>query len=203
MTRRCSHPSFANTHLRFLTVLTIFLFSQAADLSAQSAIQQWPQFRGPLGTGAAPEADPPIEWSETKNVRWKTALPGLGHASPIVWGNKIFLTTAVPFGEAQPAKDGHVHGAHDFIPSVQNQQFIVLAINRTDGKILWQKVVHEARPHEAGHNTASFASPSPVTDGEHIFAFFGSNGLYCLDFSGNVIWQKDLGDMHTLSLIHI
>ncbi|MEK6257484.1 MAG: PQQ-binding-like beta-propeller repeat protein [Planctomycetota bacterium] len=157
----------------------------------------WPQWRGPLGTGAAPEADPPIEWSETKNVRWKVALPGKGHSTPVVWGDRVFLTTAVPVGEALPPKHSTAPGTHDGVPVTQRHEFVVLAVNRRDGKILWQKSVHKKLPHEGGHTTGSLASNSAVTDGEHVFAFFGSHGLYCLDMNGDVTWQKQFGEMQT------
>ena len=157
----------------------------------------WPQWRGPLGTGVAPNADPPVEWSETKNVRWKVALPGKGHSTPIVWGDRIFLTTAVPYGEALPPKHSTAPGTHDGVPVTQRHEFVVLAVNRRDGKILWQKSVHKKLPNEGGHTTGSLASNSAVTDGEHVFAYFGSHGLYCLDMHGEVKWQKQFGEMQT------
>ena len=161
-----------------------------------NAQDSWAQWRGPLGTGVAPNAQPPVEWSETKNVRWKTALPGKGHSTPIVWGDRIFLTTAIPYGPA--IKPRFVRpGTHDNLDSTQHHEFAVLAVSRKTGKILWQQTVHKAAPHEAGHVTASLASASPVTDGDHIFAFFGSYGLYCLDTTGKVVWKKDLGQMHS------
>ncbi|MBC8352251.1 MAG: PQQ-like beta-propeller repeat protein [Planctomycetes bacterium] len=159
--------------------------------------QNWFQWRGPLGTGVALNADPPIEWNETKNIRWKVALPGKGHSTPIVWGDRVFVTAAIPYGdELEPRYSGRP-GAHDNLPVKQHHRFEVLAIDRRTGKILWQKTVREARPHEGGHYTASLASSSPVTDGGSVFAFFGSYGLSCLDMNGNVQWQADLGDMHS------
>lgn len=159
--------------------------------------ENWPQWRGPLGTGAAPNSDPPVEWSETKNIRWKVALPGKGHSSPIVWGDRIFLTSAVPFGELLPPKHSTAPGTHDGVPVTQKHEFVVMAVNRRDGKLLWQKSVHQKFPHEGGHYTGSLASNSVVTDGEHVFAFFGSHGLYCLDLQGDVKWQKQFGEMRT------
>src|SRR5204862_6559342 len=88
-------------------------------------------------------------------------------------------------------------GAHDNNATTYNHEFAVLAVSRKTGKVLWQQTVHKAAPNEAGHYTASLASASPITDGEHVFAFFGSYGLYCLDFDGKLIWKKDLGEMHT------
>jgi outer membrane protein assembly factor BamB len=166
-------------------------------VQARAGDEDWPQWRGPLGTGAAPNADPPIEWSESKNVRWKVALPGKGHSTPIVWKDRIFLTAAVPFGEVLPPKYSTAPGTHDGVPVTQQHEFVVLAVNRRDGKLLWQRAVHTKLPHEGGHYTGSLASNSAVTDGEHIFAFFGSHGLYCLDMNGEVKWQKQFGEMQS------
>jgi outer membrane protein assembly factor BamB len=182
----------------FAKLLISCLASWALAGSGQprEAEDAWPQWRGPLSTGVAPHAQPPIEWSEAKNIRWKTALPGKGHSSPIVWGERIFLTTAIPHGP--PVKPRFVRpGAHDNLALTHEHEFVVLAVSRKTGKVLWQQTVHKAVPHEAGHVTASLASASPVTDGKHIFAFFGSYGLYCLDTGGQLIWKKDLGEMHT------
>lgn len=166
-------------------------------VATRAADENWPQWRGPLATGAAPNADPPIEWSETKNIRWKAALPGKGHSTPIVWEDHIFLTTAAPVGEVLPPKYSTAPGTHDGVPVTQRHEFVVLAVNRRDGKVLWQTVVHKKLPHEGGHYTGSLASNSAVTDGEHVFAFFGSHGLYCLDMDGEVKWQKHFGEMQT------
>ncbi|MDB5337301.1 MAG: signal peptide protein [Planctomycetaceae bacterium] len=165
--------------------------------AAHAGEPNWPQWRGPLGTGAAPQADPPVEWSETKNIRWKVALPGKGHSTPIVWGDRIFLTTAIPYGEMLPPKHSTAPGTHDGVPVTQRHEFVVLAVDRRDGKILWQKSVLKKLPHEGGHYTASLASNSAVTDGEHVYAFFGTHGLYCLDMKGEVKWQKQFSEMQT------
>jgi len=178
-------------------VMTGLLSVSAAAVRGAEAPDHWPQWRGPLGTGVAPTGQPPVEWSETKNIRWKTAVPGKGHSTPIVWGERIFLTTAIPFGEAMKPRFPDRPGAHDNLTTTQRHEFAVLALDRKSGKILWQQTVHKDLPHEAGHVSASLASPSPVTDGEHVFASFGSRGLYCLDIQGKLIWKKDLGEMHT------
>jgi len=158
----------------------------------------WPQWRGPAGNGVAPRADPPIRWSEEKNVRWKLALPGLGHSTPVVWGDRIFVTAALPFGDPVAPTAGRRDGEHDNLKAVRRQKFVVLAVGRGDGKIVWQRTVRENVPHESGHQTGSFASNSPVTDGERVYAFFGSNGLYCLNWDGLPLWEKDFGQMHSL-----
>jgi outer membrane protein assembly factor BamB len=160
----------------------------------------WPQWRGPLGVGVAPEADPPVEWNEHegKNIRWKCELPGRGHSTPIVWGDRVFVTAAIPFGERLKPRFSKAPGAHDNVPVTQRHRFVVIGIDRRSGRILWQRTVHEALPHEGYHNTGSLASASPVTDGEQVYAHFGSYGLYALDFDGNVRWEARFGLMQPL-----
>jgi outer membrane protein assembly factor BamB len=179
-------------------ILCCVLPSPVLGADATRASSNWPQWRGPLGTGVSPDGDPPVEFSETKNMRWKVAIPGKGHSTPIVWGDRVYLTTAVPIGEPleKPRFSGRV-GAHDNLPITHRHKFVALALSRRDGKILWQKTLSDGLPLEGGHNTASLASASPVTDGERVFAFFGSQGLFCLDMDGNLKWKVDLGDMHT------
>jgi outer membrane protein assembly factor BamB len=183
--------------LTLIKLVTCVLVGGAnTGCGSDKAKHYWPQWRGPLGTGVGIHATPPVEWSETKNIRWKTAIPGKAHSTPIVWGERIYLTTAIPSGEA--VKPRFVRpGAHDNLATTHNHEFAVLAIDRKSGGIVWQQTVHRATPHEAGHVTASYGSASPVTDGEHVFAFFGSYGLYCLDTNGKLLWRKELGEMHT------
>src|SRR5579872_5605788 len=171
-----------------------------ADAGESDIERNWPQWRGPLGTGVAPQANPPVEGSaqDGKNIRWKTELPGRGHSTPIVWGDRIFVTAAIPFGEALPPRYSKAPGAHNNLPVTHRQKFVVIAIDRRDGRIVWQRTLHEALPHEGHHETGSFASNSAVTDGEHVYASFGSYGLYCLDFDGNVVWRADFGLMQPL-----
>ena len=175
----------------------ILVLSTLTEARAES-FHHWPQWRGPLGTGVAPHANPPVEWSERENIRWKIALPGKGHSTPIVWGDRIFVTTAVAFGGALKPKYSGAPSAHDELPITHRYKFIVMAISHRDGKVLWERTVREDLPHAGGHYTASLASNSPVTDGEHLFAYFGSYGLYCLDLDGELLWETDLGTMHTL-----
>ena len=190
----------ANKRLRKLNrcciiiIVFAFLTSSGCWISIATADQpeNWPQWRGPSGTGVAPDADPPIEWSDTNNVRWKTPLPGRGHSTPIVYGDKIFVTAAVPIGAKLPAKSSGRPGAHDNLAVDSKYRFTVIAIDRRDGRVLWKKGVHEAIPLEGGHYTASLASASPVTDGNLVFAHFGSHGLYCLDVDGNLLWKKTI-----------
>ena len=165
--------------------------------------KNWPQWRGPEGTGIAPYGDPPVEWAEDKNVRWKIEIPGEGHASPIVWGEKIFILTAIETEKAGESKKE----AEDEDPSSRGRrrmgikkptkihEFVLLAIDRKSGKVLWRKTVCEELPHEGKHRDGSWASNSPVTDGERVYAHYGSRGLYCFDMEGKPLWKRNLGKM--------
>ena len=181
-----------------LLAIGLFLaFQLPLHGQATDSVHNWTRWRGPLGTGEAPNATPPTVWSETENVKWKTAIPGRGHSTPIVWDNLIFLTTAVPFGEKQEPRYSDRPGAHDNLPVSQKHRFLVIAVNREDGSIVWETQVHETLPREGAHYTASLTSASPVTDGKYVYVFLGSYGLYCLDFQGKLVWSKTLGSMHT------
>ena len=186
--------------LRFLFLISfLYMASYSPWLNADkpAALQNWPSWRGPLGNGTAPDAVPPTEWSEIKNVKWKTPIPGLVQSTPVVWQDQIFLTTSLPFGAELPPVPQTAPGAHDNLDVTQRHKFIVMAVNRTSGEVEWQTTVKEALPHEGGHYTGSLASASPVTDGQHLFAPFGSQGLYCLNYDGKVIWSKALGKMQS------
>ncbi len=180
-----------------LAVLLAALPTPAQETETTDASHFWPHWRGPLATGEAPHGDPPLTWSETENVRWKVALPGKGHSTPVVWGDRIFLTTAVPFGEKVGPRLDTAPGTHDSVPVTRRHSFEVLAFRLSDGEQLWRRKLKEEFPHEGGHNTGSYASASPVTDGERLIAFFGSRGLFCLGLDGAVYWEVDLGDMQT------
>ena len=155
----------------------------------------WPAWRGPSRTGSAPAGNPPIQWSEEENVRWKKAVPGLGLSSPIVWGDRLFLTTAVSTGErvenAPPAGRGGGIAPDEVL------SYEVHALNGADGAIVWKRSVLTEAPHEGHHPDGTWASGSPVTDGEVLIAFFGSRGLYAFDLDGNELWRRDFGDMRT------
>lgn len=165
------------------------------DRSAE--LHQWGQWRGPLATGTAPNADPPTTWSETENVAWKVRLPGSGHSSPVVWGDRVFVTAAVAVGEPFAPRRDTAPGAHDGVPVTQAHEFVVLALDRSSGEQIWRTAVRREIPHEGGHVTASLASNSPIADGEAVYAFFGSRGLHALDWEGKLLWQVDFGQMQT------
>ena len=156
---------------------------------------QWPHWRGPSATGVAPQADPPITWSEKENVRWKVELPGQGHSTPVLWGERLFLTAAVPVGEAFEPQLAQSPGAHDNAPVSRRYAFRVLAVERHSGAIGWTRTVRTEIPWQGRHISGSFASPSPITDGEVLVAPFGSQGIYGLNLQGEVLWEKSFGAM--------
>lgn len=188
--------------IRTLALLGILAWlTTLANASAQesnlAASGNWPQWRGHDGTGVGLNAKPPIEWSDSKNIAWKTLIPGLGHSTPVVWGNQVFLTTAIPFGPKFPPIRDEAPGSHDNLPVSQKFRFSVLCVGLDDGKIRWSTICNETIPHEGAHYSASLASASPVTNGNSLIAHFGSYGTYCLDFDGNIQWKKILGRMQT------
>ena len=172
-----------------------------APAAGDDAARFWPEWRGPLGTGAAPTADPPVEWSESSNVRWKTPLPGLGSGTPVVWEDRLFVLSAVPTDERSPDGPGFFSRLADRVMRRESathvQQFVVLAVDRRDGQVRWRRVAREETPHQGKWESNTWASPSAVTDGEVVCAFFGSIGVYCYDFDGRPLWETDLGDMRT------
>jgi outer membrane protein assembly factor BamB len=145
--------------------------------------------------------DAPVEWSDTKNVAWRVPIPGRGFSSPIIWGDKIFLTTAVPTGDvaetpADAQQQGQRRGPGGGAGAGREHKFVVLCLNRHTGKVLWERVAKVATPHEGYHRQyGSFASNTPVTDGQHLYAFFGSRGLYKYDLNGKLIWEKQFPPM--------
>ena len=164
---------------KLLLIVTVFLFC-TQNVSSTDSSGNWPKWRGPNDNGVT-VGSPPIEWSESLNIKWKTPIPGTGHATPIVWKGRIYVQTADGAGS-----EG------------DKLRFKLLAIDQLTGKQIWEKTLRESSPAESKHhNTASFVSTSGITDGKHLYAYFGSQGLYCLDFEGKIVWEKDLGDMRT------
>ncbi len=181
-----------------LFTFSLFLFSSVsyAQLKPADYTSNWPEWRGLYNTGAVNGGNTPVEFSETKNVKWKIEIPGKGHATPIIWGNQIIIQTAVPTDKKVEKTDAAT-AANPMSPTQTDlvHQFTVISVDKTSGKINWKKVVKEELPIERTHELGSWASNSPVTDGENIFAFFGSRGLFCLDMKGNVKWERNFGQM--------
>ena len=166
-----------------MQLMTIAAVALALTLSHEAASgTEWPQWRGPFNNGMA-AGDAPLTWG-ADDVRWRIEIPGRGHSTPVIAGNLMFLTTAIPTGKGSaPATSGRAGGGAD---AEVEHRFDVLAIDRTTGKLLWQRTATVAAPHEGYHRRyGSFASNSPVTDGTRVFAFFGSRGLYAYDLKGS------------------
>ena len=231
-----------------------------ADGAANQQLQNWHQWRGPEATGAAPLGDPPTKWDEQTNIKWKVEIPGKGNATPIIWGDRIFIMTAIKTDREAEAAEGRCRGCRpsespadasgcvhrcrcggsrprckagggcetsqptpsrairprqppaiasgrwtecgprqavvveeDLAPPkppTNVYQFVVMCLDRKTGKTLWQQTACEVVPHEGTHDTGSFASASPITDGKHVYCYFGSRGLYCYDMDGKLQWQK-------------
>ncbi|WP_373652253.1 PQQ-binding-like beta-propeller repeat protein [Schlesneria sp. DSM 10557] len=139
--------------------------------------ENWGHWRGPTGNGTAPSANPPLEWTTTQNVKWKYKIPGLGSSSPVIWGHRVFVTTAAP-AVGKSAGDGAL-------------DFKVICLDRATGNLVWEKSAVIAKPHQQTHSTNGFCSASPCTDGERLYAHFGSRGLYCYTLDGELVWKRD------------
>jgi len=181
------------------TTLLVVPPGRAGEFDEQK-LNNWHHWRGPLAIGTAPKADPPLQWDEKTNIKWKAELPGRGSATPIVWGDQVLVVTAV--------RTDRVAGADKLPksdPRLQKRtqaptnyhQFIVLSFDRRTGKERWRRTAAEAVPHEGHHVTHSYAAGSPTTDGQRLYVSFGSFGIYCYDMEGKLLWQRDLGRMQT------
>lgn len=154
----------------------------------------WPQFRGPSASGQTTGRQAPVNWnvSSGENILWKSFVPGLGHSAPIVVGDKIFLTTAVNESGKADLKVG-LYGDIGAAQDNGNQKWVVLCFNRSTGEKLWEHVAHEGIPAIKRHTKATHANSTPASDGSHVVAFFGNEGLHCYDLDGKPVWKKDLG----------
>jgi len=194
-----NRPSTWPQSLILLLLLGCFvgLTSQLqAESFDRSKSKNWHQWRGPAANGVSKTAKPPIEWSEKKNIKWKIPVEGKGISTPIIWGDKVFLLTAINTGKVDPT-----------LPKPEDQpkrifgikhpnttyRFVVLCLDRETGKELWRRTATELIPHEGRHGDNDFASASPTTDGERLYCWFGSAGLFCYDLNGKKLWQRDLG----------
>jgi outer membrane protein assembly factor BamB len=170
-----------------LATSSLVLLHAATDEAAE---KYWPQWRGPYATGVSRTADPPVEWSETKNIRWKVEIPGRGSGTPVIWGDRIFVLSAVPAVDNGVASH-EPRGGSARVP----HKFVVMALDRKTGKTIWERVARQHTPHEGSHpQWSTWASSSAMTDGERVYAFFDSFGLYAYDLDGKLLWEKDLGD---------
>ena len=176
-------------------LLTAFVF-QFAVLQihgAQSTNVHWPQFRGWQASGVAHGARTPEKWTEPK---WKTPIPGLGLSCPVIWGDRVFVTTAVSQGGNEDLKIG-LYGDIASVDDDSKHSFQVWCLDKRDGRVLWKQTAHEGVPKGKRHPKSSHANPTPATDGKHLVAFFGAEGLFCYDMEGKLLWRKDLGPLNS------
>jgi outer membrane protein assembly factor BamB len=179
-------------HLSLLTVL--FLGVSALGVSADT---NWPQFRGPGSTGVADRRGLPDAWSTTQNVAWCTEIPGRGWSSPIVWDDKIFLTSVIREGKAEEAKKGLYFGGNRLAPPADEHRWMVYCLDWQTGKIRWERQVHKGKPESPTHIKNTYASETPVTDGERVYAYFGNVGIFCFDLDGKELWSQKWGALPT------
>jgi len=164
-----------------------------AASAAGAAIDGWPQFRGPESLGVVENANLPDTWSSTENVAWKTEIPGTGWSSPVVWGDRIFLTSVISSGKQETPKKGLYFGGNRLEPPKDEHRWMVYCLDWKTGKILWEREVHRGSPASSRHLKNSYASETPVTDGERVYAYFGNVGLFCFDMQGKPLWSQRYG----------
>jgi outer membrane protein assembly factor BamB len=194
-----------------LAVLAACLITTATfkpDSSEAAPSANWSQWRGPEGTGVSTETNVPAEWSAAKNIKWKTAISGHGHSSPIVWGNKIFLTTDI---EGEPTPDnkavehkieGKIFVHPDSVGANRKHTFKVLCFDRATGKLLWEQAAYTGTVFDDRHRKGSYAAPTPATDGNYVYAWFGGegDGLYAYDMNGKLVWKTPIGKIASVGM---
>lgn len=182
-------------------VLLSPLHADAQDrVFGAARLDNWHHWRGPEANGTAPKADPPLTWDAKTNIAWKASVPGRGSATPIVWGDQVFVVTAlkterVASADELPKVDPTLE--RKTTPPSNYYQFIVLSFDRNTGKLRWQRQAAEKVPHEGHHFSHSYAAGSPTTDGRFLYVSFGSFGVYCYDLAGTLVWERDLGRLIT------
>jgi outer membrane protein assembly factor BamB len=186
--------------MKLICAFALLCLTLAGPAGAQT---NWPSFRGPDAAGLASGAATATTWNAKKseNIRWTTPIPGLGHASPIIWGDRLFITTAINQSKTALLKVG-LYGEPESAEDNDVQQWKVFCLNKTTGEILWQTTAHEGRPKVRRHPKATHANCTMATDGTNVVAFFGSEGLYCYDLDGHPRWQKDLGILRASPMVY-
>jgi outer membrane protein assembly factor BamB len=174
-------------HLKPFAALAITLASAHGVMAA--ATENWPQFRGPGSRGIAESRSLPDAWSTTQNVAWRAEIPGYGWSSPIVWGERVFVTTVVNEGQTETPKKGLYFGGERRTPSKDTHHWKVLCLDSATGNLRWEREVHAGPPSNTLHVKNTFASETPVTDGERVYAYFGNVGLFCFDMDGKPQWS--------------
>ena len=182
-------------HEKLTITLVALIVLASLDSHAESRDDYWPTWRGPNSDGVAVKGDPPITWSETENIKWKIELPDNSDCTPIIWGDRIFIQTAIPLedgADAHDPKPKDFERERFFQKPKHPFQFNVVCLDRNTGATLWTKTVREEYAHEGFHPDGSMASYSPVTDGKLVWVNFGTRGVHCFDVDGNNVWSTDL-----------
>jgi outer membrane protein assembly factor BamB len=175
---------------------TLPLGQAHADQFEEAKPNNWHHWRGPDANGVSTTAKPPVQWSPTNNIQWKVPVEGNGSSTPIIWGNKLFILTAINTGEVDPGlprPEDQPRRMFGITHPNTSYEFIVLCLDRHTGKVLWRQTTTKLIPHEGAHRDNNFASASPTTDGERLYCWFGSAGLFCYDLDGNKLWERNLG----------
>ncbi|MEW6207106.1 MAG: PQQ-binding-like beta-propeller repeat protein, partial [Acidobacteriota bacterium] len=188
-----------NRLLRFksLFALTLIFFAPLSFRASDDS--NWPQWRGPSGSGISNEKNLPTEWSATKNIRWKTRISGRGHSSPIVWGNRVFLTTSIEGLVIEGAEavrhvyKGQEYRHPDSTGATNDQTLKLICIDSDTGKIVWERTLYQGSVYDNRHRKNTYASATCATDGTGVFVSFEAEGVYCYDFNGKRVWKKSVG----------
>jgi len=194
----------------FLTLFTFCLTALSGGVSdsmpADPRGTNWPQWRGSEGTGISSETGLLLDWGPDKNILWKTPLPGQGHSSPVIWGKRIFLTADIE-GEIIPGAKAvtHINEGKEFkhpdsTGGNRRHTMKVLCLDRATGKLLWERTAYDGKVYDDRHRKGSYAASTPATDGTYVYAWFGTEGIYCFDYSGKQIWKASLGPIPTVGM---
>jgi outer membrane protein assembly factor BamB len=162
--------------------------------SSRLAAENWPSFRGPQSSGQSPGAHPPERWDveSGENIAWKVAIPGLGHSSPVIWGDRVFITTSIPATGTPELRTG-LYGDIESVDERGTHEWRVICLDRASGNVLWQRTAVDGVPRIKRHPKSSHANSTPATDGHHLVCLMGAEGLFCYGLDGNLLWEKDLG----------
>lgn len=191
--------------MRYPVLLLVVLLAVAPEVRSDEPdhrfARNWPQFRGPTANGIAPDAKPPTSWSESSNIQWRFDIPGVGSSTPIVWENRVFLTSAIKTDRIDesitPPEQQPRNGFFNIKYPNSFYRFLVVCIDRHSGKKIWEATAIEAVPNEGRHPDNTFASSTPATDGKNLYVSFGSQGFYCYSLDGKFKWKRDLGKVKT------
>ncbi len=181
------------TH-RSTTFLLLALLAVPSAGGDESKAVNWPSYRGAYASGVAEGFSTPTSWDveTSRNIKWKTEIPGLGHSSPVIWRDRIFVTTAIS-GKEDPVLKVGLYGNVRSVRDDTSHKWLLYCLDKKTGKVLWSRTAHQGVPKIKRHTKASHANSTPATDGKHVVAFFGSEGLYCYDMDGKLLWKQDLG----------